>query len=232
MPDPGRDVSISAALLCLILISAVGFLTAWLATDVARMPRTLYIGVLTIATLLLVGAYQWWSETGTAFWTHRWPLGIVGAAVTGLLLAILVSRMAGSVHRVVPSITTSIWEGGVYGLAEGLLLSVLPPIVVWHWWVTEYESDGWHAVLGGTLALVASVFVIVIHHLGYRTYRSALMVQPVIGCLTLSVGYVLTGSPVAAVGGHIALHLAIRANRMQLPPEYEPSFASDRRLPG
>jgi hypothetical protein len=45
------------------------------------------------------------------------------------------------------------------------------------------------------------------------------MAQPVLGCLVLSLAYLVTGSAVAPILGHVVLHAAILQRRMELPPE-------------
>ena len=52
------------------------------------------------------------------------------------------------------------------------------------------------------------------------------MRSPVVGCTILSVAYLLTAKPFAAIGGHIILHLAmLRRGMEELPPH-----GTDQRL--
>ncbi|HEX6206721.1 MAG TPA: hypothetical protein VF058_00005, partial [Actinomycetota bacterium] len=115
-------------------------------------------------------------------------------------------------------------EGVVYGSAEGLLLSVLPVVVTWQLLGALDWGDAWR----GLAALAASVVVIVAHHLGYPEYRGRGIVSPVIGCTALSVAYLATGSPIAAIGGHIVLHLAMQLRGMELPPHAESILGGER----
>jgi hypothetical protein len=67
--------------------------------------------------------------------------------------------------------------------------------------------------------MAASLAVIVIHHLGYRGFHTSAALPPVmIGCGLLSLAYLLTASPLAAVGGHIILHTALNLRGTELPP--------------
>ena len=67
--------------------------------------------------------------------------------------------------------------------------------------------------------MVASLAVIVIHHLGYRGFHSpAALATVMVGCGLLSLAYLLTASPLAAVGGHILLHTALNLRGTELPP--------------
>ena len=115
---------------------------------------------------------------------------------------------------------TLAWEAGVYGTAEGLLLSVLPVLVTWQ----GFAAHGWTSGTGkplvaGTAAMAASLAVIVIHHLGYRGFHNpAVLATVMVGCGPLSLAYLLTASPLAAVGGHILLHAAANLRGTKLPP--------------
>jgi hypothetical protein len=67
--------------------------------------------------------------------------------------------------------------------------------------------------------MAASLAVIVIHHLGYRGFHDRAALAPVmVGCGLLSLAYLLTASPLAAVGGHIVLHTALNLRGTELPP--------------
>jgi hypothetical protein len=85
---------------------------------------------------------------------------------------------------------------------------------------------GWtHSWIGvvcsGTLALIASVLVIMVHHLGYREFRGPAVVGAAITCGILSVAYLLTMNPLAAVGGHIIAHSGVILRARELPPPQE-----------
>jgi hypothetical protein len=115
---------------------------------------------------------------------------------------------------------TLAWEGVVYGTTEGLLLPVLPVLVVWQ----AFAAHGWSSGTGkplvaGTAAILASLAMIVIHHLGYRGFRDPAILGTVMGgCGLLSLAYLLTASPLAAVGGHIVLHTAANLHGVEMPP--------------
>jgi len=130
-------------------------------------------------------------------------------AVTGTILAAMMrSRPSGPRPHGWRLAGTLAWEGVVYGTTEGLLLSVLPVLVVWQ----AFAAHGWSSGTGkplvaGTAAILASLAMIVIHHLGYRGFRDPAILGTVMGgCGLLSLAYLLTASPLAAVGGHIVLH--------------------------
>jgi len=79
--------------------------------------------------------------------------------------------------------------------------------------------------LVGAIALIVSLLVTVAYHLGYPEYRAAGGVAgPSIGNGVISLGYLLTNNPIAAVFSHIAMHIAGvlhgPSTVMQLPPHY------------
>jgi hypothetical protein len=141
--------------------------------------------------------------------------------VSGAILARLSRRQPrGPRSRGWRLATTLAWEGVVYGITEGLLLSVLPVLVT----CQAFAAHGWTSGIGrplvaGTAAMGASLAVIVVHHLGYRGFHTRAALVPVmVGCGLLSLAYLLTATPLAAVGGHIILHTALTLRGTEMPP--------------
>jgi len=222
MPTAATSISWFGALGWLTAIAAASFLVAWVLTSRLGVRRTPYIAALALATGALTWGYLTWSDTTLASFatTHRgW--GLIGAAVTGTILAILSRHQPSGPRPGGRRLTATLaWEGVVYGITEGLLLSVLPVLVTWQ----GFAAHGWTSGIGrslvaGIAAMVASLAVIVIHHLGYRGFHSRAALVPVmVGCGLLSLAYLLTVSPLTAVGGHIVLHTALNLRGTELPP--------------
>jgi len=212
LASDGVDVLGSAV--WLVAITGAGFLVSWFLTVRLALSRPLYIGLLAVVTGVLTFGYLWWAGIGVEFWTNNWAWGAVGAVVVAALLVVVIRRVGTHVEHPPIGARGVVWNAAVYGKAEGLLLSTLPVLVVW---------QAWEPSLGplstGVLAVAASLAVIVIHHLGYPAYRSKRMVQPIIGCLPMSIVFLITGSPIAAIGAHAILHVAIQMRGMELPPE-------------
>ena len=169
-----------------------------------------------MVTGAVTAGYLLWSGIGIEFWTNNWAWGIVGGTVAATFLTLLLSRMivAGG-HPKAVGFAEVAWEAVVYGAAEGLLLSTLPVVIVWQ--AAMGQNVG--AVGSGALAMAASLVVIVVHHLGYSDFRGKKMRQALIGCVPLSVAYLLTGSPIAAMGAHMVLHFVAIRRGMELPPD-------------
>jgi len=209
----------ASSLLWLAGIALAAFLVTWVLTDRLRMHRTLYIGALAGMTGALTAAYLLWTGSGTDVLSNRWTWGILGAVVAGSLLDVVVGRTFG--HGQPKALTAAglLWESGIYGVAEGLLLSVLPVLVTWQVFVAVGWNTGWRAFFGAVAALLASVVVIVMHHLGYEEFRNARKLrQAIIGCGVLSVVYLVVGSQITATLGHILLHTGLLRTGEVLPP--------------
>jgi hypothetical protein len=219
MPTPSPDLAGAGPLLWLVGLFVLGFGVSWLLTDLGGMPRGLYIFFLTLSTGAFTAAYLIWSETDTRdFLLHHWGWGLVGAAVTGGILTRAITRQPARVPRHGARLAVALaWEGVVYGATEGLLLSVLPVLLVWQsGWLAGWHGGG--AVAAGMLGLVASAAFIVVHHLGYRGFRGPQVLVVMAGCSLLSIAYLLTASPLAAIVGHMIMHIGAVVHGAEMPP--------------
>lgn len=222
MFEASTSIGWGGALLWLAGIAGGAFVISWVLSDLLRVRRAPYVGALALLTGGLIAGYLMWSGSGADFWLEGWPWGMLAAALAGAFLAVLISRVELARPAARLDGPTSLWEGLVYGSAEGLLLSVLPVLAAWQAFAALGWTDGWRGIVAGAGAIGASIAVIVVHHLGYPQYRGRAIVSPVIGCTVLSIAYLVTASPIAAMGGHIALHLAMLRRGMELPPHAGP----------
>lgn len=199
------------------ILTVAAFLVTWLATDVLHVKRTPFIGILFVVTAVLTAGYVVWTGAGVDFVTYHWGWGLLGGAVAGALMIAMSRRIPVGPHRghighLVP------WEGFVYGVAEGVLLSVLPVAMLWQVSRSFGWTDGAATIGAVTMAIVGSAFLIVVHHLGYPEFRNQLMRFPVALCTVLSIAYLVTGSLLAPVIGHIVVHVAMLRRGLELPP--------------
>jgi hypothetical protein len=230
---PQIAVSWTAAMVWLAITAAVGFLVSWLATDVRETAHRPYIALLTTVTVALAGAYLAWTGVDvTDAVAHNAGWGVLGGVLVAVPVSAGILRMPG--HRV-PVETgrradTLGWEGVVYGIAEGVLLSALPALIVWN----AADTAGWTDGSGGqftasVVALGASLLVIAVHHFGYWDYRSRQVLPVMAGCGLLTVAFLATGSVLAPVIGHIAMHVAGVWNGIELPPHRHVTADTNRR---
>jgi hypothetical protein len=220
MPVPASPVPWAGSLLWLLALASVSFLVTWIAADILGMRRTPYIGVLAAVTAAVGAGYVAWLGVGVAsLLTANWLWGLVVAPVAGLFLALKIRRLPGGRRLTGRRFAAAVvWEGLVYGVTEGVLLSVLPVLMAWQ----MVHSLGWSGVGGAiarwTLPIAASLAVIVIHHLGYWEYRNHLLRPIALGCGLMSLAYLVTGSPIAPVLAHVISHTASLYHGSTLPP--------------
>ena len=214
-----EHVTWAEAAVLLAGLLAVGFLVSWVAAGVLKLARPAYIGVLAIVTAGASFAVA--GATGTSLWTmvaHHWAAGLIGGLAAGIVTGILVRAMPATEHRVHLAGALA-WEGIVYGVAEGVLLSGLPAFVVWQ----PAAHAGWSTAASWLLALGASIAMIVVHHLGYWDFRGRQLVPAVAGCGILTVAYLATGSLLAPALGHVLLHTGAITGAVNLPPRPRPA---------
>ena len=211
------------------IISMVAFLVTWIVTDVGHVSRTPYVAILSLTTVALSAGYLAWSGTSLVqLVTAGWAWGILGGLVAAAVVVPLVRRLP-SAHRPAGSelVVRFLWEGIVYGAAEGILLATLPVLAVWQ----AANAIGWtkagslKVAASGALAVVGALFVILVHHLGYREFRSSAtrkkLAGALVGCGIQALAFLLTGSVLAPIVAHIALHWELTLRGNEMPPVSE-----------
>lgn len=220
MPMPSQALSVSGVLLWLLLVGVVAFGVSELGATVLRASRTAYVGVLTAVTAALSFGYLAWADVSLGdVLSARWAWGLLAAPFAAAVMVLGMRRLPSAQRRTGSGLGFAlVWEGGVYGVAEGVLLSVLPALMTWH----LVDALDWSGAAGGvarwTLPVAASVAVVVVHHLGYPQYRNRMLVPISVGCGLLTVGFLVTGSVLAAAGGHVLGHASALLHGTELPP--------------
>lgn len=152
---------------------------------------------------------------------NNWPLTVLISLAAGAFLVWSVLSQDSSPRATgAQLIADLLWQGGVYGIVDALLLSVFPVLIVWQLFGTQ---DTWSGRIGvGVLALLASALVTAAYHLGYAEFRGRDVIKPIFGAAITTLAFLLTRNPVAAVGPHVAMHVAAvlhgPATTVQLPP--------------
>jgi hypothetical protein len=235
VPVPVTPVPWVGSLLWLIGLAAASFAVSEVVATKYRVGRARYIGVLTLVTAALTVGYVVWAGLDPIqLLTTHWAWGIVAALLVPVILSVPIARRPIEHRRRSRSLgDTLLWESVVYGIAEGVLLSTLPVLITWQ----MIHGLGWTGVAGTvalwTLPIVASLGVIIVHHLGYWEYRNRELRPISLACGLLSLGYLLTGSPIAPTLGHVLLHGSILRHGEELPPHPRPDeSARPERVPG
>jgi hypothetical protein len=212
----------------IIAAAILGFAITAVFAGVLHLPRNIFLIFYLLFTVPFLYAFVSWSKLSvTELIYHNWIWGVAGAVLMGAFVVRNVLSQPASPHSQGVSLAFDIvWLGIVYGALDALFLSVLPVLATWQ----AFSALGWTQSLPGKIfvgvvALAASLFVTVVYHLGYPEYRvSGGVMGPSIGNGVMSLGYILTNNPIAAVFSHIAMHIAGvlqgAETVMQLPPHY------------
>jgi hypothetical protein len=212
----------------IVAAALLGFAITAVFAGVFRLPRSIFLVVyLVLAAPFLYGFVRWSKLSLSELIRHNWIWGLVGAVLVGAFLVRNILSQPASPHSQGLSLAFDIaWLGIVYGALDALFLSVLPVVATWQ----AFSAIGWTQtlpgkILVGVIALIASLLVTGAYHFGYPEYRTAgSMLGPLVGNGVMSLGYILTNNPIAAVFSHIAMHVAGvlqgPATVIQLPPHY------------
>lgn len=188
----------------------LAFALPYLLADVLELNRDLFYGVYAVAVVaLLVG---WSRSTGYDLvyalerrWTWAVGLGLAAAAV----LAVMVVRTDDATARPdgLELVGAVAWRGVVYGLADGLLLSVFPILAVFAAMAgTRLNRRLGGRVLIGAIALLASLAMTGVYHAGYSDFRSEKIQKPLTGDVVWSIPTLVTLNPLGAPIAHVGLH--------------------------
>ena len=205
----------------------LGFAISMVFTGVLRLPRPLFlIPYIGIAGSFFYAYIRWSGISIGEIITHHWIWGLVGAVVlAAFTVRNIVSQPVSPRAEGLSLVFDLLWSGVAYGLMDALLLTVLPVFATWQACTALNWTVSWPGkILVGVVAVLASVLVTTAYHFGYPEYRGSGMMGPVIGNTTMTLGYLLTNNPLAAIFSHIAMHIAAvlhgPASVMQLPPHY------------
>jgi hypothetical protein len=189
-----------------VLAFAVPFLLA----DMIEMHRDLFYGVYALSVIALF--WSWSRSTGydlVAAVRRRWlAASLLGLAVAGVM-TVMVLRTEDATSRPdgLELAAAVAWRGIVYGITDGLLLSVFPILAVFAAFAaTRLNSRLAGKVAIGAIALAASLAMTAVYHAGYSDFRSEKMRKPLTGDVIWSVPTLVTLNPIGAPIAHAGLH--------------------------
>ena len=190
---------------------AVGFLVPFVFADRLALQRDLYYAIYAAAVIGFFAAWARATEQPLREMVHRrWRLAVVLGLVFGAALAFMVLRAADATTRPagIALAGAVLWRGVVYGAIDGLLLSSFPILAVFAAFEgTELRSRRRGKVLIGAVALVASLGMTAVYHLGYSDFRSAKVRSPIAGDVAWSMPTLLTLNPIGAPIAHATMHV-------------------------
>jgi hypothetical protein len=191
---------------------ALAFAMSFCLTDLLHLPRDLYYGLYAVAVAAFFIA--WARNTGQSLsrmLRRRLALASVLGLLVGGVLVVLVIRTepATAGPHGAELAAALLWRGVVYGAADGLLLSAFPILaVVAATRGSRLRRGARGRVLIGAVAMLASLLMTIVYHLGYPDFRSAKLAKPVTGDLIWSVPTLVTLNPAGAPIAHAGLHVA------------------------
>jgi hypothetical protein len=205
------------------------FAVPFVLADTFGLNRDVFYGLYALAVAGFVAA--WARDTRLTrqdLWRNwRWglALGALGAAV----MTLVVVRTEDATDRPggLELIATVFWRGIVYGATDGVLLSVFPILAVFGAFAgTALRRRFVGKVAIGALAMVISIGITAVYHLGYSDFRSEKVRKPVVGDVVWSAPTLVTlsplGSPIAHVGLHTSAVLHSSETDTFLPPHENP----------
>jgi hypothetical protein len=204
----------------------VGFAVPFLFTDLLQLPRDLYHGIYIAVVVVFFGL--WARATGQRLEVmvrRRWRWAVVLGVVFALVLSVAVVRSepAGPGPEGWALVWAVLWRGVAYGAADGLLLSAFPILAVF----AAAEGSSLRRRKSGTFvvgaaAVLASLLMTSVYHLGYRDFRSLLLVRPVAADVVWSVPTLVTlnpiGTPITHAGMHVTAVVHSYDTQVFLPP--------------
>jgi D-alanyl-D-alanine carboxypeptidase len=188
------------------------FAVPFVFTDLLSLERDIYYAVYTLFVALLCFAWMRVTHLDTrAVLLRNWRWGVALGVGCAAVLSLLVFRTEdATAHPDGLAFAGSIlWRGLLYGITDGVLLSVFPILVVFEAFRRRpllQRRRGKAAV--GLLALVASLAFTAVYHVGYSDFRGEKLRKPVAGDVVWSMPTLLTLSPFGAPIAHAGLHVS------------------------
>ena len=225
-PRAGARLGVSEHWVWLAGGFVVAFAVPFLLADVLEVNRDVYYGLYAIAVFGLFGS--WTRATGydlaAAIKRHWvWAVGL-GTAFAGVL-AFMAVRTEDATARPdgLELVGAVLWRGIVYGVTDGVLLSVFPILVVFAALARSRLNDRFRGKLViGAVAMIASLAMTAVYHVGYSDFRSDKVAKPLTGDAVWSVPTLVTlnpiGSPIAHAGLHVSAVLHSYDTDTFLPP--------------
>jgi hypothetical protein len=214
-----------SSLAWLAIACVLGFATTAVFSSWLKLSRKLFlIPYVALSTIFLAIFFVANRIDIAALLARNWVWGVVaGALTTVLLVANVRSQPASRTIKGGRLALDLLWSGLVYGLIDGLFLSVLPVVAIW----AGCSGFSWAASLAGQFAvgaigLAASLIISACYHLGYAEFRGRRIKFALIGPGVITLAFLVSGNPLGSVISHPIMHIAavLRGpdTTVQLPP--------------
>lgn len=208
--------------LWVITAAAVGFASSASFSSLLRLERAPFVFAHALAVGAFAATYFRVAPVDPVAECRRGPLKgvLVGVAIGLVLFFGVTGQPSGSAPRGIVLVAALSWYGGVYGITDAMLLTVIPVVAVRA--NAGPSGTGWRGNWRGIAAMVASLLVTALYHLGFEEYRGMTLIQPLIGNAIVTAGYLMTRNPMTPLLAHVIMHAAAVVHGMegtaQLPP--------------
>lgn len=187
------------------------FAVPFVLADTLDLNRDLFYGLYALAVAGFVTA--WARHTGLTRrdLTHHWSWGAGLGLLAAAVMALTVVRTEDATDRPggMELLGAILWRGVLYGATDGVLLSVFPILAVFAAFAgTRLRERVAGKIVIGTIALIASIGLTAVYHLGYSDFRSDKVRKPIAGDVIWSAPTLATLSPLGAPIAHIGLHVS------------------------
>jgi hypothetical protein len=202
---------------------AVGFAVSAVFSSALRLPRGAFVLVHAVAVGVLAALF--FRGTGSPVVLgarRRLPVALATGFLLGAALAVGVLGGPGGERPAGVHLATALgWYGIVYGVADAVLLTIIPVLAVGSRWPPDTAMG---KLRWGATAVAGSLLVTALYHAGFAEFQSSALLQPLIGNVVVTAGYLVTGNPTAPLLAHVLMHVAAVFHGMeatvQLPPHY------------
>lgn len=216
------------SLFWVILAGLIGLGISAIFSGWLKLPRNyyllVYIPIVAVFSLLFISSNN---ISLTKLFAQNWYLGLLGALIASVILVKnVLSQPSSPRNSGITLIRDLLWPGFAYGLADSLLLSIIPILsVMISFSEVEWGRELFGKTVVGIVALVASSIVTIAYHLGYKEFRNKNVYWTVFGNGIMSLAYILTLNPLAAILPHIGMHITAMIHGKdttgQVPPHYK-----------
>lgn len=218
----------TSSLIWILIASLLGFTVAAVFAGWLKLKRNVYLLFYIPLVAALLTAFVISNDLNIKeIILHNWAWGFLGAFLAGaFVIRNVLSQQSSERQKGIALLSDILWPGFTYGLIDALLLSVLPILAIKVAITNVAWLESWPGkILFIVLGLLASFFTTTAYHLGYPEFRGKKVIWPNIGNGVLSLAYLLTMNPLAAILPHITMHIVAMMHGPkttgQVPPHYD-----------
>jgi hypothetical protein len=219
---------VQISIIWLIGASLIGFGMSAIFSGWLKLSRRLFlIPYIAISGLVLFLFLYNNPIVNIEFCLHNWFWALFVSIIAGaFLVKNVISQPYSQTVKGLPFYVDIIWFGIAYGIIDGLLLNVMPVVAVFNIFSeNNFLGNIPGQILIGVIALLASLFVTLFYHLGYPEFRNKSVLFVLLGNTIITMTFILSGNPLAAVLTHTIMHVAAvfrgPETTIQLPPHYQ-----------